>query len=63
MFVSSQGSAQPVATRGRARRAVDQAEMAARDLGRLSLMDALSLVTCYADVRDGRGAVARAAGT
>jgi hypothetical protein len=52
VFVTSQGSAH-----GRFRRAVDrrnvvQAEMAARELGRLALPDALDLVALYARTSD-----------
>lgn len=46
--MTSQGSAHGRFQRAIERGAVDQAEMAARELGRLGLMDALSLVTCYA---------------
>lgn len=48
--MTSQGSAHGRFQRALERRNVDQAEMAARELGRLSLMDALSLVVLYARV-------------
>ena len=48
--VTSPGSAHGRFQRALERRNVDQAEMAARELGRLSLMDALSLVVLYARV-------------
>ena len=50
MFVSSQGSPHTRFARAIKRRQVFQAEMAARELGRLSLNDALSLVCLYAAV-------------
>lgn len=48
--MTSQGSAHGRFQRALERRNVDQAEMAARELGRLSLIDALSLVVLYARV-------------
>jgi hypothetical protein len=47
-FVTSQGSAHGRFQRAIERGLVDQAEIAARELGRMSLVDALSLVGCYA---------------
>jgi len=48
MFVTSQGSAHGRFQRAVLRRNVLLAETAARELGRLSLIDALSLVALYA---------------
>lgn len=48
MFVTSQGSAHGRFQRAVSRRNVLLAETAARELGRLSLIDALSLVVLYA---------------
>lgn len=48
VFVTSQGSAHGRFQCALARGQLEQAEMAARELGRLSLIDALSLVVCYA---------------
>jgi hypothetical protein len=48
MFLTSQGSAHGRFQRAIERRHIDQAELAARELGRLSLLDALSLVMLYA---------------
>ena len=50
LFVSSQGSPHTRFARAIKRRQVFQAEIAARELGRLSLNDALSLVCLYAAV-------------
>jgi hypothetical protein len=47
-FVTSQGSAHGRFQRAVDRGNLDQAEMAARELGNLSLIDALSLVVLYA---------------
>lgn len=48
MFVTSQGSAHGRFNRFVQQRNVSQAESAAREMGRLSLADALSLVALYA---------------
>jgi hypothetical protein len=48
VFVTSQGSASARFQRACDRGQVLQAEMAAREMGRLSLMHALSLVVLYA---------------
>jgi hypothetical protein len=48
MFLTSQGSAHGRFARAVERGLIDQAEQAARELGTLSLMDALSLVVLYA---------------
>jgi hypothetical protein len=48
LFVTSQGSASGRFQRACDRGQVQQAEMAAREMGRLSLIHALSLVTLYA---------------
>lgn len=49
MFVTSQGSAHGRLTRALARRDLFQAELAARELERLSLDDALQLTYLYAE--------------
>lgn len=51
MFVTSQGSAHGRFTRALQRRDLFQAELAARELGALSLDDALQLVHLYAERR------------
>ena len=48
MFVTSQGSAHGRFQRALERGRIDQAEMAARELGKLGLIDALALVVGYA---------------
>jgi hypothetical protein len=48
LFVTSQGSAHGRFERALQRGELEQAEMAARELGKLSLIDALSLVCAYA---------------
>ncbi len=48
VFVTSQGTAHGRFQRALARGSIDQAEHAARELGWLSLVDALSLVVAYA---------------
>ncbi len=51
MFVTSQGTAHGRFARALARRDLVQAELAALELGRLSLDDALQLVHLYAERR------------
>jgi hypothetical protein len=46
--MTSQGTAHARFQRAIQRRHVAQAEMAAREMGQLSLIDALTLVACYA---------------
>jgi hypothetical protein len=46
--MTSQGTAHGRFQRAIQRRHIPQAEMAAREIGQLSLVDALSLVACYA---------------
>ena len=46
--MTSQGSAHGRFQRAIQRRHVPQAEMAAREMGQLNLIDALALVACYA---------------
>lgn len=46
--MTSQGTAHGRFQRALQRRHVREAEMAAREIGRLSLIDALALVACYA---------------
>jgi hypothetical protein len=46
--MTSQGTAHGRFQRGIQRRHVPEAEMAAREIGQLSLIDALALVSCYA---------------
>ena len=52
--MTSQGTAHGRFSRSIAGRNVFQAELAARELGRLSLGDALQLVVLYAEVGDGK---------